>query len=194
MKELNFYQKKQLDQNPKQPSMEQQLINVSFFLEQALKNPNIIVNILKSNITESQLAIYIRNYHYLYQKYYHFNPTERLAQINSYKIIGQTLKEIQKYIPNLYEFEEATLTEEMLSSYPKAAEYGGCPTQVYLHFNYRYDIWKSFPFYHENNQQLVRNVCNQYNIYDRMTFGLPVTMKEYETVNDWLHTKNKYNF
>ena len=188
------YQSKQLDQYQQHPSIEQQLIKASFVLEQALKNPKIIADLLKSNITESQLALYISNYRLLYKQSYQFNPTERLAQINSYKIIGQTLKEIQKYIPNLYEFEEATLTEELLNSYPEAAEYGGCPTQVYLHFNYRDDVWKLFPFYHENPQQLLQNVSAQYNLNDRLTLGLPIKQEEYEGIDNWLHTKNKYIF
>ena len=103
--------------------------------------------LIKDNISDNQIKIYIQSAKLLYKQFYIFNSIERLAQINSYKTILETLKYIIKSIPSLYEFEEASLTEEMLNGYLEIYSFGGCPTQVYFYGINRQNVWETLPFF-----------------------------------------------
>lgn len=156
-------------------------------------NQTFQASLMKDNITPEQFKIYVQHVQSIYKKFYAFNPIERLAGINSYRTILEIIKDIVKYIPNLYEFEQANLTEEMLKGYPEATNLGGCPTQVYLYGVNRQSIWGNLPFYNADYQKLIQNVNTQYNLADGLKYGLPIQTEEYRCINFVLHKENKYN-
>lgn len=186
------YQNKQADNNMDN-SIERKMINASFMLEQAMKNPKFLTAILKGEIPSKEVLIYILQNRELYKQYYELNPTERLAQINSFRIIVNSIEPIKKYIPNLYEFENASLVEEMLSGYSESWYQGICPTQVYLFGTRQNKVWSEFDFYDHDPSQLIKNVSHEYSLARRLQLGLPISCDEYDTTNGWLQSTNKFN-
>ena len=186
------YQNKQTD-NKADDSIEAKLINASFVLEQAMKNPRFLTALLNGKIpAQDFIACMIQNRE-LYKQYYHLNPTERLAQVNSFRTIINSIDPIKKYIPNLYEFEQASLLEEMLSGYQDSWNQGCCPTQVYLLGIGRSKVWNGFDFYSQDSSQLMKNVCEKYNLVRRLSLGLPVSYDEYTATDELLQGTNKFN-
>jgi len=175
-------------------TIECDLIRASFYLEQALKNPKFYESIIKDNISVADIIIYIKNHRELYKQYYRMNPTERMAQVNSYNTIVKSIEPVKEYFPALYEFKKACLVEQMLQGYEESWFEGSCPTQVYLYGTRQCDVWKRFKFYNEDNSQLVSSVREQHNLAKRLTLGLPITEREYYNTNDWLQSTNKFNF
>ncbi len=186
------FQYKQLD-NKKDDSIEAKLVKASFVLEQAMKNPKFLNAILKGEISSQDIYIYVMQNRELYKQYYKFNPTERLAEVNSYTTIINTIEPIKKYIPNLLEFEKASMVEESLKGYKDIDGIGICPTQVYLCGVRQNKVWSEFDFYDQDSSKLIKNVCGEYNLAKRLSLGLPVTADEYYDTYSWLQTTNKFN-
>ena len=170
------YQSKQAD-DESDNSIEAKLIRICF---EFFRNIND-----KKNITENDLAdLIIASFREkeLYKQYYGFNPSERFAQINSFRILVDSLKSIKEYIPNLCEFQDASLVESMLQGHKESWYDGGiCPTQVYL-----------FGTGHENTWYEIDD-SEQFGLAKRLTLGLKVSYDEYQSAVDWLQTTNKYN-
>lgn len=193
MHELEHAYQHKLADNNMDNSIEIKLINASFVLEQAMKNPKFLTAICKGDIPAQDVIIYILQNRELYKNYYALNPTERLAQINSFGTIANMLEPIKKYIPNLHEFQNASLIEEMLKGYQESWSQGGCPTQVYLLGTRQSKVWSEFNFFDLNSSKLMANVSKEYNLSRRLHLGLPVTYSEYEKTYEWLQSTNKFN-
>ena len=174
-------------------TIDAKLIRACFELEQVLKNPNFMDGVLKNHQSIKDLTNYISYNKELYRLYYDLNPTERLAEFNSYRLIVHFLKEIQQHIPNLYEFEQASLFESVLKGYSKAWYDGACPTQLYLLRNNKDNVWQGLDFYSSDPKELMKNVQNQYPLIRRLSLGLPIEYKEYDEIDRWLRGTNKFN-
>lgn len=186
------YQIKQVD-NKSDDSIEAKLVNASFVLEHAMKNPRFLNALLNGEIPTKNFISYIIQHKKLYEQYYHFNPTERLAQVKSFKTIINSIEPIKNYIPNLYEFQQASLIEEMLRGYQDSWNQGICPTQVYLLGTGKINVWNELDFYSQDSSKLIKNVSNKYNLSTRFALGLPVSYEEYNKTDNWLQSTNKFN-
>lgn len=186
------FQNKQLD-NKKDDSIEAKLVKASFVLEQVMKHPKFLNAILKGEISSQDIYMYVMQNRELYKQYYKFNPTERLAEVNSYTTIINTIEPIKKYIPNLLEFEKASMVEESLKGYKDIDIQEICPTQVYLCGTRQDKVWSGFDFYDQDSSKLIKHVCGEYNLAKRLSLGLPVTVNEYYDTYSWLQTTNKFN-
>lgn len=186
------FQNKQAD-NKSDNSIEKKLINASLVLEQAMKNPRVLKALLKGEIPAQDFIIYTLQNMKLYKQYYALNPTERLAQVNYFKTIVNSIEPIKKYFPNLYEFKQASLVEEMLRGYPDSWNQGVCPTQVYLFGTRQSNVWSELDFYNQDSSQLLKNVGDRYNLSKRLSLGLPISYDEYNSLDGWLQSTNKFN-
>ena len=177
------FQNKQAD-DKSDNSIEAKLVNASFVLEQAMKNPRVLNALLKGEIPVQDFIIYTLQNRKLYKQYYALNPTERLAQVNSFRTIVDSIEPIKKYIPNLYEFEQASLVEAMLRGYTDSWNQGICPTQVYLFGTGQSNVWSELDFYNRDYSQLMKNVSDRYNLAKRLSLGLPVSYDEYNIMDE----------
>lgn len=186
------FQNKQLD-NKSDTSIEVKLVKAGFILSQAIKNPRVLNALLNGKISVQDFINYRQKNIELYKQYYNLDPIERLAQVNSFRIIVDSIEPIKGYIPNLYEFEQASLLEEMLSGYTDSWEHGICPTQVYLFGTRQNHVWFEFDFYDQDPSQLMQDVKNRYNLARRLSLGLPVSYDEYNESYELLQSTNKFN-
>lgn len=152
-------------------SIETKLVRACSVLEWLKKRINLI--------DEDKWAAFIK-YNKLYNQYYHVNPSERLAEINSLKTIVNSLGQIKKRIPELYKAECVSLLNEMLRGYLEDRNKGSsCPTQVYLLGTRQDKIWYELDFYSEDYYQLLKNVSDQYSLDRRLSLGLPIDYDEH---------------
>ncbi len=171
-------------------SIEAKLINACLVLEQAMKNPRTLHALLKGK----DFSIYFEEYKRLYKQYYVFNPIERLAEVNVFQTIVNSIEPIEEYIPNLYEFEQASLVEAMLRGYTDSWNQGICPTQVYLFGTGQSNVWSELNFYNQEYSQLMKSVSDGYNNLTRkLSLGLPVSYDEYNIMDEWLQDTNKFS-
>ena len=168
-------------------SLEAELIRASFKLEQIVKNPNFLESICFDEQAILDLVSYIQNYRSLYNKYYEFNPTEKMAEVNSYKTIIASLESIKKEIIELSNHEIALFLNAMLTGYSKALKLNLCPTQIYLDGTNQKEKWKNFDFYDEEEEKLMQKVKREYGLEKRLMYGLPITHKEYSDLDKLIH-------
>lgn len=105
--------------------------------------------------------------------------------------VGDTIRFLK--LPNLYEFEQASLLEEMLSGYQDSWNQGCCPTQVYLLGIGQSNVWNGLEFFSPDSSKLMKNVCDKYNLVRRLSLGLPVSYDEYTSTDELLQGTNKFN-
>lgn len=172
-------------------STESLLLKASLFLSYALKK-NYQEFLFDNGITTQELDYFIQFQRKLYKKYYDFVPSERLAQINSYKMIKRLTELLRAKLPRLYEFYAASFMEQKLKGYLEAYKLGGCPTKVYLFGVKKGDVWTKLDFYDQNENTLMWNVENMYDLSSRMALGLPVSLADLDKECDKLLLANKY--
>ena len=52
---------------------------------------------------------------------------------------------------------------------------------------------KLYHFFSIDNRRMIININTKYNLSDILKYGLPVQNEKFEPLNNWLHTRNKYN-
>lgn len=165
-------------------SVELKLINASLRLALAIKNPNFLVaQGLDKEISLQEFRIYCERERKLYEKYYLFTPTERMAEINSFNTIMLSLEPIKKAVFSLYGFECIVLFKTMLNAYQLSKKEGICPTQVYLEGTRQGKVWTEFDFYDANSAQLLENVSAEYDLGKRISLGLPISQDEFNMMD-----------
>lgn len=179
------YQNKLCD-NRHDNSIYFKLINASFLLEKSLNNWEIFNAISTGKIDENDLSALLSKYKNLYQQYYKVNPSERLAQINSYKTIVNLLTPVRDQVPNLYNHEYLTLLKEKLNGYPNPWQIGICPAQIFLFGVELEDVWKDLDFYNKKVKKLTKTVYSKYSLEKRLSLGLPISELEYNSLNQKL--------
>lgn len=127
-----------------------------------------------------------------YYKFIHQNPLERYARINAIKRVLQILKRIEAAVPNLYQFEEASLVEEMLSGYIYRSPKVIAPTPEYLSEFHHQDFWTKQDFYNENPFYLEDKITDHFGLTKKFELGLPVRNYEYREKADELSQSLKY--
>ena len=178
------YQYMQADNNIDN-SVETKLVRESFRLELVINR-----KFLSGKISGSDFDTYKE----LCRQLYVFDPLERLAQINSFRTVVSSIEVIKDYVPGLYEFERASLTEAMLNGYVKAYDKGGVsPTQFYLLSLGQSRVWSKLDFYDDNPKKLENKLRSKYNLGERFKSGLPVSDGEYQKTYSLLLNTNKYN-
>lgn len=177
-------QHKILNMNP-HDSIEKKLLSASLFY-QIPKNEKTIEMIASGELTKDNIVTYMSD---MYAKYYVFDPSERLAQIKSFEIIVSAVEQIKQYVPNLHEFESASVMQEMLKGYQESFDCGQrCPTEAFLHYTGQEKILSELDFYSDN-----RKNDDDYSLQKRLTYGLPISFGEYERTDNWLKSTNKFN-
>ena len=179
-------QYKQVD-NKLDDSVEKRLCKACLLLGYILKNPELSSKIIDDTLTTEDFKFLIDNHHIMYKRYYQFDPTERMAQVKSYRTIVSAIEPFKIHTQNLYEFENASLVEQMIRGYEDSWNEGVCPTQVYLSAIGRKNTWEGLAS-KENFE-----INDQKTLSKRMTYGLPISYGEFDLANDWLRGTNKYN-
>lgn len=173
-------------------SIEAKLVRPNYIVGKYIRDIDFAKELLNNDISSERFDKYIKIMDKLNKEYYRFNPIERLAQVRSFQTILNILEPIKETVPNLYEFNGASLVEEMIKGYDDALKQNKCPTEIYLNSIKRKDVWKDLDFYDDDREKLLENVNNTYSKTKRLILGLPITQDEYYSKQAWLEKTNKY--
>lgn len=184
-------QNKLVDSNAN--DLEIKFLRASFIVTETFKNPALWTAIKKGEVSNTEVKKYILHQEELYEQFYKENPSERLAQIKSFKVINDILMHIKEYVPNLSQFEQASLLEEMLNGYSQTFDGLQGPTQIYLTGTNQESVLTGLDFFNNDTKQMHEKVRKKYNLGERLTYGLPITNTEFEQTQDMLYRSNKYS-
>ena len=158
--------------------------------ERQLMNPEYIN---RQDVTIGNIFELVSKHLFLYNKFYRYNPMKLLAQARSYETIIAILREIRFNITKLYDFANTSYLEELLKGYRKKDDFLESPTKFYLYGVSQGDVWRGFDFYCHNNEKLKENVFRKYNLFKRLSLGLPISYIEYLNLYKTLYDSDKFS-
>lgn len=174
-------------------SIETELSRVSFKMWSLTSDLGLMNKICDDDELYNQFLVYKKLHETLLSKCYEVDPSERFADINSYKILAFICDEIRNSIPNLSEFIDTTYLESLLRGYKEISKKDECPTKLYLEKMKHIRLWKNFDFYSEDNAELLTNINDKYDLVKRLYLGLPIFYEEYKDMQFILETSNKFS-
>lgn len=119
-----------------------------------------------------------------YKKYnetYIYNPSERMAEIRSYKKILSFIELINKdsKIDKTFNILKREYIIENLNGYLTDM----CPSEIYLVKTELDNIWKSMSFYDDDRNIMNEKAKKEYNIGKRLFLGLPIDNEEFKKMS-----------
>lgn len=127
-----------------------------------------------------------------YHELYDFNPTERLADIESYELLLESLEPIREEIPELYKFYSLAVPEYMIRGFARSINYGMPPSEKFLTDMGLSEVWQGFDFYDPNREVMLENAVKKHSLKKRLSLGLPITKEELKCEYNKLKESPKY--
>lgn len=103
------------------------------------------------------------------------NPCERMAELYSWLEINNILDEISHTIKNLMAYVGSIYITLETYPYELSLVSNKGPSYNYLEAYNKENIWRSMPFYDKNDDVLISNAMEMYDVDRRLYYGLPVT-------------------
>lgn len=153
---------------------------------------NFLNKLLSQGFTLEQLTYYIQREKQLREEHYLLLPDERLAEIKSHQEIVKALKPIKEYTPNLIEFEQTNVFENLLRGYFYNLGAIASPTLEYGKISRKFNRLKKFPWYDENDQECLRKAKESLSLKERLNYGLPIDTNEFDDLSNSLVLARKY--
>lgn len=163
---------------------ENNLIKMSFRTSYLLKNEEAFYRVLiEEGYKPEQIISLIKNQVDLKKKYYDKTPTERLANINAYNTLSAVLIPISEKVPRLCSYEYCNYMKSLLHGYEIVDNILINPTFTYVNgMGYQRD-WQNFSFFDVDPQSMSDKLFSQHTLIERLSFGLPITYDEYDSVS-----------
>lgn len=165
-------------------SIETKLLKASTKYYKFLSNGDLMEKICFDKASEEEILAYASQINKLYREYYLYNPSERLADIISYKTILNIIRPIENNVSKLKIFERELFLSALLRGYQTLYNRITCPTETFLSGTNQNEVWSKFDFYDDDDSKLLEKASEQYSISKRFNLGLPITNEEYENTNE----------
>lgn len=113
-----------------------------------------------------------------YSKLGRYNPTERIAEIDSMRIVKDFVCSMEKQVPDLEDVLEAEFLKRNLWGYSSADLI--CPTEYFLTELNLTGTWNTF---------VANNAFEQYDLMERLRLGLPINLEEYRKIDEMIRKR-----
>lgn len=153
---------------------------------------NFLNKLLSQGFTLEQLTYYIQREKQLREEHYLLLPDERFAKTKSHQEIVKALKPIKEYTPNLIEFEQTNVFENLLRGYFYNLGAIASPTLEYGKISRKFNRLKKFLWYDENDQECLRKAKESLSLKERLNYGLPIDTNEFDDLSNSLVLARKY--
>ena len=145
-------------------------------------------NLFNQGIEVEQIIKYVQESQKRYRKGYEYAPEERLAEIKSYRKIINIIKPLEQYIPKINKIEECKYLSNLLRGYEE--EYNLlAPTIGYFNYCGHSSSLENFAWYLDDYMKCLEKSKEQYELLDRLKYGLPIEWNEYEHVKEGIQYK-----
>lgn len=158
------------------------LLKVSFRYIRFLQYPEIVERLKKEGFNEIEIYDSVLQSKKKDEALYGLNPAERLADIASINTIFQITKPIQYLYPTLSDFLNRTSFDVLSKGYKLEKNTVLSPSIIYIEKSEYKNQLKEQPFYDKNNDIMLENVCSNYSLSQRLLYGLPITVEEYQKI------------
>lgn len=129
-----------------------------------------------------------------YKENYYYAPEERLAEIKSYEEIIKVISEIKEFIPNLLDFENTNLLENMLRGYECQEYQEGIIMPPTFHYLLQSgQSLQQFEWFDSEYSKCLEFTKEKYKLKDRMKFGLLIDEDEFDYIAQTIQKSKKYN-
>lgn len=159
-------------------------------------NSDEIADLVAKGYEKEQILIHMLSRKRIAQQNYRTNyllaPNERLAEINSYQEILNSLSHIKEYVPNLTEFEQSNKLESLLRGFDYEFGFLNSPTLSYLSKNGNPATLSSFDWYDKNYFKCLEKTKKNYPLEDRLKYGLMIDDEEFDQSLKMLKLSKKY--
>ena len=131
----------------------------------------------------------------LYLKIYDKIPSERLANINAYRKLYESISSYQRFdelYQDAYYAVKHSLIEQYFLGYDKILNGSDCynvPLVDYFKFIKQEHLLEEFNFYSKDLTQFLDNCSSEFTLEERMRFGLPITSYETNDLSKTLFKK-----
>lgn len=153
------------------------------------KNNQTIQELLRYGYTMQQIDFYMKEKQRMYLQNYALFPHERLAEIKSNVQLKNILKSIKSSIPHLMLFEEIKMLENMLRGYTDHLGIVISPTIQYLSVCGLNKELRNFAWYDDNYTLCLEKNMRLYNLPDRASYGLPIHINEFHSIQEGIQHK-----
>lgn len=109
-----------------------------------------------------------------YKQTYIYNPSERMADINSYSRVLSIMR-LFGFSGSFY----SLIKKEYISSKIVGYDCEMCPSEVYFLETGMENVWKNMVFYNDDRFIMHKMVSLKYNLEERLYYGLPIDSKEF---------------
>lgn len=157
-------------------------------------NETILQTLINQGLSEEFIKHYTDIKYQQYNDNYLIAPNERLAEIKAYQEILNILHFIRKNTPHLIELIQRKQLENMFRGYKKTPTIIKAPTITYFQkLNIRFGTIPSLSWYIEDQNQALNIATSQHQLNERLLYGLPITVDEFNTVKHTLIKAKKNN-
>lgn len=158
------------------------LLKVSFRYIRFLQYPEIVERLKKEGFKEIEIYDSLLQSKRKDEALYDLNPAERIADIASINTVFQITKPIHYLYPTLSDFLNHESFNMLSKGYTLQKNIVLSPSIIYIEKSEYKNQLKEQPFYHKNNDIMLENVCSNYSLSQRLLYGLPITVEEYQKI------------
>ena len=165
----------------KEESLEGDILRASL----SKQDKDITIKLMQAGLTGKQIDLILETQKTMKSEGGLILPDERLAEIKSHQEIKDTLSEISDEVPNLIEFENASILESKLRGYTFDKGRIISPTIDYL--------ISTGKWFNKDSRTCLKNVQSLFSLDERLTYGLPIDNSEFMESSKTLLSTKKYS-
>ena len=173
----------------KEESLEGDILRASL----SKQDKDITIKLMQAGLTGKQIDLILETQKTMKSEGGLILPDERLAEIKSHQEIKDTLSEISDEVPNLIEFENASILESKLRGYTFDKGRIISPTIDYLIFTGKSFALQKFEWFNKDSRTCLKNVQSLFSLDERLTYGLPIDNSEFMESSKTLLSTKKYS-
>ena len=173
----------------KEESLEGDILRASL----SKQDKDITIKLMQAGLTGKQIDLILETQKTMKSEGGLILPDERLAEIKSHQEIKDTLSEISDEVPNLIEFENASILESKLRGYTFDKGRIISPTIDYLISTGKSFALQKFEWFNKDSRTCLKNVQSLFSLDERLTYGLPIDNSEFMESSKTLLSTKKYS-
>ena len=173
----------------KEESLEGDILRASL----SKQDKDITIKLMQAGLTGKQIDLILETQKTTKSEGGLILPDERLAEIKSHQEIKDTLSEISDEVPNLIEFENASILESKLRGYTFDKGRIISPTIDYLISTGKSFALQKFEWFNKDSRTCLKNVQSLFSLDERLTYGLPIDNSEFMESSKTLLSTKKYS-
>ena len=172
----------------KEESLEGDILRASL----SKQDKDITIKFMQAGLTGKQIDLILETQKTKKIKGWVILPDEWISELKYHQYINVLLSEISDEVPNLIEFENASILESKLRGYTFDKGRIISPTIDYLISTGKSFALQKFEWFNKDSRVCLKNVQSLFSLDERLTYGLPMDSSEFINWSQTLLSSKKY--